>query len=89
MTGIDRTLPPAGSVTAAELLALPEGSAVVTYGVTWCKIGPDLWKCPFSLHVPRRDIGQKRVLPWQDECDSEWLAHVATMVVFNPSEYGP
>lgn len=71
-----------------QLQALPEGSLIVTYGVGWAKTGPDEWRCPFKMHLPGKDIGQSRVFEWHDIRDSEWLAQVATMVVFNPSEYG-
>lgn len=74
MTTRTPELPPAGSITAHDLRALPEGTLVVTYGVGWAKIGPDEWRCPFRLRDDRRD--------------SEWLSKVATLVVFDPAEWG-
>ncbi len=82
-------LPPPGSLTAEELRALPEGSLVVTYGVGHAKTGPDEWRCPFTMHVrtdPRLGEIAERY-PWADIRDSEWLAKVATMVVFDPSKW--
>lgn len=69
-----KVLPPAGSVTADELRALPEGTLIVTYGVGWGKTGADEWRTPFRLYDNIRD--------------SEWLSKVATMIVFNPKEWG-
>lgn len=84
-----RTLPPEGSVNADQLRALPEGSLVVTYGVGWAKTGPDEWRSPFRLHVPDMSVAAKNQrFVWHDVKDSEWLAEVATLVVFNPAEWG-
>lgn len=85
-----QVLPEPGSLSAAELRALPEGSVAVTYGVAWAKIGPDLWRCPFREHVSDMSISPRWAgrFRWHDEKSSEWLAEVATMVVFNPKDYG-
>jgi len=80
-------LPKPGQISAEELRGLPEGAVVVTYGVAWAKIGPDLWKTPFTMHVPVRDIGQPNLRRWEDEANSEWLAPVVTLIVFNPAEW--
>ena len=57
---------------------------MVTHGVAWAKIGPDLWRCPFREHVPDKSISPRWAgrFRWHDEKDSEWLAEVATRVVF-------
>lgn len=69
-----KELPEAGSVSADELRALPEGSIIVTYGNGWGKTGPDEWRTVFRLHDNIKD--------------SLWMSKVATMVVFNPAEWG-
>lgn len=68
-----RRLPAEGSIGVDMLRALPEGAIVLTYGVGWGKTGPDEWRCPFRLQCDCRD--------------SAWLAKVATMVLFDPSEW--
>ena len=82
-------LPDAGSLTAEQLLEVPEGAVIVTHGVAWAKIGPDLWRCPFREHVPDLSLSPRwrGVFIWHDEKSSEWLAEVATMVVFNPKDF--
>lgn len=81
-------LPPAGSVTVEELLALPEGAVIVTYGVAWAKTGPDEWRCPYRKHVPDKSISPRWVgFEWHDIRNSAWLAEVATLVVFNPDDW--
>jgi hypothetical protein len=69
------------------LRGLPEGSVVITHRVAWAKIGPDEWRCPLREHVPDRSISQRwrGRFRWHDEKDSEWLAEVATEVVYNPN----
>lgn len=80
---------PEEKVDAETLRALPEGSAIVTWGITWCKTGPDEWRTPFRKHVPDMSIGPKSKgkYEWHDIRDSEWLAEVALLVTFNPSEW--
>lgn len=78
-----------GLLSADLLRALPEGSVVITHMVTWAKIGPDEWRCPFREHVPDRSISARwrDVFRWHDEKNSEWLAEVATAVIYNPDTY--
>lgn len=75
-------------LTEARLLDLAEGSVVITHGNAWAKIGPDLWRCPFREHVPDYSIAAKNQrFIWHDEKDSEWLAELATSVVFDYAEW--
>lgn len=71
-------------LTEADLLALPEGSVVITAGIAWAKIGPDEWRCPFREHVPDMSISARwrGRFRWHDQKTSDWLAEVATEVVY-------
>lgn len=78
-----------GRVGADVLLALAEGSSVITHGLTWTKTGPDEWRTVFREHVPDLSISPrwKGRFEWHDVKDSEWLAEVATRVIFDYAEW--
>jgi hypothetical protein len=77
------------TISAETLRDLAEGSVVITAGIAWAKIGPDEWRSPFREHVPDRSISPRWAgrFQWHDERDSEWLAEVATEVIFDYATY--
>jgi hypothetical protein len=78
-------------LSVAVLRDLPEGAVIITAGVAWAKIGPAEWRSPFREHVPDMSISPRwrGRFRWHDEKDSEWLAEVATRVVYDPRVLPP
>lgn len=54
------------------LRELPDGSAVLTYGVVWVKLRSDSWVCPTSPRLIK---------------DDQWMSKVAVKVLHDVTEW--